>query len=74
MNNETQSPLLLTKLSVVILAIVFLSGVAEIACLAFYAHKNNYSVFNEFKPATGIQTSQKSSMILAAPAMPKHLN
>lgn len=69
MNKNTLPPLLLTKLSVIILVAIFFTGIVEIACLALYAHKTNYSILNETvksfnKPVNTLRNSPKSSMLI----------
>ena len=61
--------LLLIKLSAIVLIAVFLSGIAEIVCLAVYAHKTNYSIFAVTekvfsKPEQNIQTANKGEMLI----------
>lgn len=69
MNAEKYPSLLLIKLSAAILTLVFLSGIAEVACLAFYAHKTNHSAFAEtqksfFKPTSTQRQPEKSAMLM----------
>jgi hypothetical protein len=74
MNADKYPSLLLIRFSVAILTLVFITGIAEVACLAFYAHKITYSQLAETerslsKPATNPQPEKSAMLILSQKAL-----